>query len=220
MPGFVSTMEDAWSDGKGKGHYSSLSASVIVRTKEKVEVDAGTSITEDSRKGNLLASVASGESLVSRDAKLVIALRSADSTGKAADVAAGYKADLATVNLQPTNVALSTWGGCAVGVAARRELEQEIEGWKICVPHDTSRAILHALGVGTKESKNLIVKKLLKKNRRVGSFFRRSANWTTELLKAQNNAGIIDGSELCAAVGDVSRWSADFDTVRRSSVLE
>ena len=107
--------------------------------------------------------------------------------------------------LELKKVALITSDGAAVGVVAKRQLQMDIEGLAVCSPHDTASAILWALRVGTKGSKNPESKKQIKANRRIGTFFHQSTDRTKKLIAAQTKKGVAKGRELGAAVGDVSR---------------
>ena len=218
MDGFIATTEDGWTDGKGKKHYSSTSISMITRRLEKKTVDIHSLTTEDIASGSLI--VNSGERVVLQNAQLVISFEVSSSTDKAHQVAENYESKLHPIGLNTRNVSLSTLDGAAVGLASRRHLEKDIEGWTVCGPHDTARACLWALGIGTKESKNPGAKELLKKNRAMASFFHRSTKWTNQLMKAQVKKSVPKGKELSAAVGGVTRWSADYETVKRNNILQ
>ena len=218
MDGCVATTEDAWTDGKGKNHYSSMSISVIARVLDKETVDIHSLSADDIASGNF-ASDLGKKKLVLKNVQLVISFEASNSTDKSVDVADGYEKKLRDVGLTCKNVSLSTLDGAAVGLASRRYLDHEIEGWTVCGPHDTGRAIAWALGIGNKESKNPRAKALIKRNRGVASFFHRSTKFTKRLMSAQTKKGVPKGKELNAAVGGVTRWSADFDTVERNNIL-
>jgi hypothetical protein len=161
MTGCVATTEDGWMDGKGKNHYESTSATFISRFKEAVEVDLHSLSADDIAGGK--ATVASGEKLVLAPVTLIVAFDLSDSTEKAQGVADGYEDTLATRGIALANVAMAALDGAAVGVAAKKRHADFIESSIVCGPHNTARAILYGLGIGTKVSKNPGVKSCLLK---------------------------------------------------------
>ena len=86
MPGFVATTEDSRSDGKGKAHYTSTMAGVIVGVHQEHGVDARSLTIDEIKRCDLLAA-GSGNTLVLKNIQLVLSFDLSDSTDKADDVA-------------------------------------------------------------------------------------------------------------------------------------
>jgi len=219
MEGMTCTTEDSWTDGKGKAHFSSLSSHFVVRTKEKMTVDVHSLSKDDIREGR--ASVDQGEKLTLAVNSIVLDFSISNATDKADDVAEGYESKLRENHLSLKNVALATLDGAAVGVAAKRSQQFEIEAWKVCDPHNVARSAAAGFGTGNKISQNPEGKVVLRRNRRISGFFHRSTDKTKKLMAKQRTLmGIPAGRELGAAVGNVSRWGADKCTIERNNELQ
>jgi hypothetical protein len=218
MDGFVATTEDSWTDGKAKTHFSSLSVHLMLRVVEKLDADVHSLSEAQLTSGNV--STLSGEVLKLKAVSLVIDFSVSSATDKACDVADGYSRKLAQVGIAVSNVSNATLDGAAVGVAAKRLLMLELESYRVCGPHHTARAVLRALGVGSKTSLNEEGKLIVLRNRKMGTYFHCSTANTALLMQKQRELGVSEGKELCAAVGDVSRWGADLFNVERNNVLE
>lgn len=112
-------------------------------------------------------------------------------------------------------IGLATEDGASNNKCANRRLKQE---YKVCLPHDLARCVLHAAGLGSKQSKNPELKAFIAKVSKQSSSFCRSVVANKELQKAQleSNEGLHAHQVLTTKTMNQTRWLGLWEMTHRN----